>query len=94
MNTTPATANPDTTMNHQTPASAVDDATRAQREPTNPYPPCMTRQQAAAWLGISVRHFAELEADRRARLPRVRLGRRVVYQIADLSRWMSERAGR
>jgi hypothetical protein len=62
-------------------------------QPTTAFPPCMTRRQAAAWLGISLRSLAELEADRRSKLPRVKLGGRVVYQVADLSRWLSERAG-
>lgn len=68
------------------------DGTRGQGksgEEWNSTPPlpavrCLTRAQAAAYLGIGVTLFVELE------LPYLKLGRRCVYDRLDLDRWLDE----
>ena len=45
---------------------------------------CLTRVQAAAYLGIGVTLFVELK------LPYLKLGRRCVYDRLDLDRWLEE----
>src|SRR6185295_4546216 len=45
---------------------------------------CLTREQAAAYLGIGVTLLAELG------VPFVKLGRRCVYDRVDLDAWLEE----
>lgn len=46
-------------------------------------------REAAAMLGVSERHLHTLT--QRGDVPHVRLGGRVVYRIATLDRWLTER---
>lgn len=48
--------------------------------------------QAAAALGISERALWTLTKDETSGIPHVRIGRAVVYPVADLERWLTERA--
>jgi hypothetical protein len=45
---------------------------------------CLTKEQAAAYLGIGVTLLAELE------VPSVKFGRRLVYDRVDLDAWLEE----
>ena len=45
---------------------------------------CLTREEAADYLGIGVTLLAELS------VPFVRLGRRCVYDVVDLDAWLDE----
>lgn len=59
------------------------------REPDDlalPLPParCLTKEQAAAYLGIGITLLAELG------VPSVKLGRRCVYDVVDLDAWLEE----
>ena len=52
---------------------------------------CLTREQAAEYLGIGVTLLAELQ------VPSIKLGRRCVYDLVDLDAWLTEykqRAGK
>src|SRR5438876_7158105 len=49
-----------------------------------PLPRCLTKHQAASYLGIGVTLFDEL------RVPAVRFGRRIVYDRIDLDAWLEE----
>lgn len=62
--------------------------------PVRPGPPALalTREDAAAALGISVRTLDALTRDRDARLPRLRIGARVLYPTDELRRWLAERS--
>ena len=51
---------------------------------SRPLPRCLTKHQAAAYLGIGVTLFDEL------RVPAVRFGRRIVYDRIDLDAWLEE----
>ena len=55
-------------------------------EPVLPLPPvrCLTKDQAAEYLGIGVTLLAELG------VPFVKLGRRCVYDVVDLDAWLTE----
>ena len=54
-----------------------------------PLPPvrCLSKEQAAIYLGIGVTLFAELE------VPEIRFGRRCVYDRLDLDAWLDEHKG-
>jgi hypothetical protein len=45
---------------------------------------CLTKEQAAEYLGIGVTLLAELQ------VPVVKLGRRCVYDLVDLDAWLTE----
>lgn len=45
---------------------------------------CLSKEQAAAYLGIGVTLLAELD------VPAVKLGRRCVYDVLDLDAWLDE----
>jgi len=45
---------------------------------------CLSKEQAADYLGIGVTLLAEL------RIPAVKLGRRLVYDVLDLDAWLNE----
>lgn len=49
-----------------------------------PSPRCLTKEQAAEYLGIGVTLLAELK------VPYVKLGRRCVYDLVDLDAWLTE----
>ena len=49
-----------------------------------PFPRCLTKEQAARYLGIGLTLFMELG------IPCVRFGRRAVYDLVDLDRWLDE----
>jgi hypothetical protein len=54
-----------------------------------PLPPvrCLSKEQAAIYLGIGVTLFTQLE------VPHVRFGRRCVYDRLDLDAWLDEHKG-
>jgi hypothetical protein len=54
-----------------------------------PLPPvrCLSKEQAAVYLGIGVTLLAQLN------VPHVRLGRRCVYDRVDLDAWLDEHKG-
>lgn len=54
-----------------------------------PLPPvrCLSKEQAAIYLGIGITLLAQLE------VPHVRLGRRCVYDRLDLDAWLDEHKG-
>ena len=54
-----------------------------------PLPPvrCLSKEQAAVYLGIGVTLLAQLD------VPHVRLGRRCVYDRVDLDAWLDEHKG-
>ena len=54
-----------------------------------PLPPvrCLSKEQAALYLGIGVTLFAQLN------VPHVRFGRRCVYDRVDLDAWLDETKG-
>lgn len=45
---------------------------------------CLSKEQAAEYLGIGVTLLAEL------RVPAIKLGRRCVYDVLDLDAWLDE----
>ena len=49
-----------------------------------PFVRCLTRAQAAAYLGIGVTLLAELD------VPAIKFGRRCVYDRIDLDSWLEE----
>ncbi len=49
-----------------------------------PAPRCLSKEQAAAYLGIGMTLLAELA------IPCVKLGRRCVYDVLDLDAWLNE----
>ncbi|MDP2169832.1 MAG: hypothetical protein Q8J96_05365, partial [Rhodocyclaceae bacterium] len=49
-----------------------------------PAPRCLSKEQAAVYLGIGVTLLAEL------RVPAIKLGRRCVYDVLDLDAWLNE----
>jgi hypothetical protein len=58
-------------------------------EESLPLPPvrCLSKEQAAAYLGIGATLFAELH------VPHVRFGRRCVYDRVDLDAWLEDHKG-
>lgn len=54
--------------------------------PPLPLPPvrCLTKEQAATYLGIGVTLLSELQ------VPFIKLGRRCVYDLVDLDAWLTE----
>jgi hypothetical protein len=54
-----------------------------------PLPPvrCLSKEQAAVYLGIGATLLAQLD------VPHVRLGRRCVYDRVDLDAWLDEHKG-
>jgi hypothetical protein len=53
-----------------------------------PPPRCLSRNQAAAYLGIGLTLFSRLA------IPPIRFGRRLVYDRVDLDAWLDEHKGR
>jgi hypothetical protein len=49
-----------------------------------PAPRCLSKEQAAEYLGIGVTLLAELS------VPAIKLGRRCVYDVLDLDAWLDE----
>lgn len=51
-----------------------------------PLPPvrCLSKEEAACYLGIGVTLLAELD------VPAIKLGRRCVYDVLDLDTWLEE----
>jgi hypothetical protein len=49
-----------------------------------PAPRCLSKEQAAEYLGIGVTLLVEL------RVPAIKLGRRCVYDVLDLDAWLDE----
>ena len=49
-----------------------------------PAPRCLSKEQAAAYLGIGVTLLVELC------VPSIKLGRRCVYDVLDLDAWLEE----
>lgn len=61
--------------------------------PVAPVPRLALRpKEAAKALGIGERKLWELTANENSGIPHVRIGRRLVYPVADLQRWLSEKA--
>jgi len=58
-------------------------------EASLPLPPvrCLSKEQAAVYLGIGVTLLAQLD------VPHVRLGRRCVYDRLDLDSWLDDHKG-
>lgn len=58
-------------------------------EESLPFPPvrCLSKEQAAIYLGIGVTLLAQLD------VPHIRLGRRCVYDRVDLDAWLDETKG-
>jgi len=54
-------------------------------------PELLTREQAAAYLGVRPQTLAVSASTGRYNLPMVRVGRSVRYRVADLERWLSAR---
>ncbi|HUT58121.1 MAG TPA: helix-turn-helix domain-containing protein [Phycisphaerae bacterium] len=54
-------------------------------------PELLTREQAAAYLGVRPQTLAVWASTGRYNLPMVRVGRSVRYRVADLERWLSAR---
>jgi hypothetical protein len=48
----------------------------------------LTREEAASYLGMSPRF---LEADKKHRIPRVKVGNRCFYMRSDLNEWLLSR---
>lgn len=69
---------------------AIDSNTLTKQSPPTPLRLALRPKEAAAALGIGERLLWELS--NRGELPHVKLGRCVVYPVADLERWLSERA--
>ena len=59
--------------------------------PNDP-PARMSRDQAAAYLGLSASSLSADVVTRRLQIPRIQAGRRCIYDRVQLDRWMSERA--
>lgn len=59
---------------------------------TRPLVLAMNRREAATAMGISVRKLDELTKDREAKLPRLKIGSRVLYPVRELANWLSEQA--
>jgi hypothetical protein len=55
-----------------------------ERELPLPAARCLTKRQAAAYLGIGVTLLADIAP------PPIKLGRRAVYDVVDLNRWLDE----
>jgi hypothetical protein len=53
-----------------------------------PWPRCLSRRQAATYLGIGATLLAQIGP------PPIRLGRRLVYDVLDLDAWLNEHKGR
>jgi len=58
---------------------------------TSPRPELLTRDQAAAYLGVSVGTLAVWATTGRYSLPVVKVGRLVRYRRTDLDAWLDER---
>lgn len=54
-------------------------------------PELLTREQAAAYLGVRPQTLAVWASTGRYSLPMVRVGRSVRYRVADLERWLTAR---
>jgi excisionase family DNA binding protein len=54
-------------------------------------PELLTREQAAAYLGVRPQTLAVWASAGRYNLPMVRVGRSVRYRVADLEKWLSAR---
>ena len=54
-------------------------------------PKLLTREQAAAYLGVKPRTLAVWASTRRYGLRFVKVGRAVRYRMADLERWLAAR---
>jgi len=54
-------------------------------------PELLTREQAAAYLGVRPQTLAVWASTGRYNLPMVRVGRSVRYRVADLEKWLSAR---
>lgn len=57
-----------------------------EEQPVLPLPPvrCLTKDQAAEYLGIGVTLLSELG------IPAIKFGRRCVYDVVDLDNWLEE----
>jgi predicted site-specific integrase-resolvase len=53
--------------------------------------PVLNRKQAAEFLGVAEQTLAVWASTRRYRLPFIRVGRRAMYRIADLEKFLTER---
>ncbi|MHC4698246.1 MAG: helix-turn-helix domain-containing protein [Planctomycetota bacterium] len=51
----------------------------------------LTRQQAAAYLGVTAGTLAVWACTRRYDIPFIKVGRAVRYRRADLDRWLADR---
>jgi hypothetical protein len=60
------------------------------RLPIGLTPRLLCRDAAAAYLGISANHFEEHVADA---VPAIEIGRRKLWDIRALDRWLDERSG-
>lgn len=59
---------------------------------TLPSAPLLTRQEAAAFLGVSPQTLANWATTGRGRIPFVRVSKRAVrYRMSDLERWLQAR---
>ncbi|WP_084441760.1 helix-turn-helix domain-containing protein [Opitutaceae bacterium TSB47] len=65
------------------PSSSVVAKPRSESIRSNP-PECMSREEAAIYLGVSIRWLARAIATKRLRV--ARLGRRVIIRLAELRR--------
>ena len=59
---------------------------------TQEFPARMDRQQAAAYLGLSASSLSADVVTNRLQIPRLQLGRRAIYDRAQLDAWMNARA--
>lgn len=51
-------------------------------------------KDAAKAIGIGQRKLWELTADRTSGIPHIRLGRRIVYPVRELTEWLAQRIER
>ena len=59
---------------------------------TTTFPARMDRKQAAEYLGLSIHSLSCDVQTNRLRIPRIRAGRRAIYDRGQLDRWMQARA--
>jgi excisionase family DNA binding protein len=60
-----------------------------QDRPSGPPRGALKREEAAAYLGISVRKLDQLKAGNA--IPYAKIGSRVVFPVAALDRWLADR---
>ena len=61
---------------------------------TTPSRLALRPKEAARAIGIGERKLWEITADQTSGIPHARLGKAVVYPVAELERWLAEQAQR